>query len=283
MYTKTEKSKENKSRAVANSLTQKKNNEKPVSEIIDNRPKAKQSAQLQTMANTHITKEQQLIQKTGKHNKSTQLKSKVYTQKDQTYNFGSGKINVGEIMEVGLDPTDMRQGQSANLNTSQDEMMSAIRGQWGIKGGDLVKGHLWNDNLGGEAMNYNLYPITKAANSDHLGYVENAAKELIWNKRPIYYKVEVDAKPDINEAKADFDCEIRDWDPKTGALGKHVLPPVTIESDLNNVRANNEAYETYTGYYADRQKTPKKPKWAKKPKTKVGELTKQEFIDRQNQ
>ncbi len=213
-----------------------------------------------------------------------QLQTKLLSWQDQDYNFGTGSINVGKFMEVGLDPNNMQQGQSANLNTSQDQMMSAIRNQWGITGGELVKGHLWNDNLGGSAMNYNLYPITKAANSDHLGYVENKAKEYVWNHRkPIYYRVEVDANPDINDPKAEFDCEIREWDPNTDALGSLLFGPVTIESDLNDVGAYNEAYETYTGNPADRQKRPKKPKWAKNPKTKVGELTKQELLDRRNQ
>ena len=212
-----------------------------------------------------------------------QLKTQILSQQDQQYNFGTGSINVGKFVEVGLDPNDMHQGQSANLNTAQDDMMSAIRSKWGITGGGLVKGHLWNDNLGGSAMNYNLYPITKAANSDHLGYVENKAKEYVWNKQPIYYRVEVDANPVITDSKADFDCEIRSWDPTTGKLGSRLFGPVTIESDLNNVGAYNEAYETYTGNTADRQKRPKKPKWAQNPKTRVGELTKQELKERQNQ
>lgn len=212
-----------------------------------------------------------------------QLKTQILSKQDQQYNFGTGSINVGRFVEVGLDPNDMHQGQSANLNTAQDDMMSAIRSKWGITGGGLVKGHLWNDNLGGSAMNYNLYPITKAANSDHLGYVENKAKEYVWNKQPIYYRVEVDANPVITDPKADFDCEIRSWDPTTGKLGSRLFGPVTIESDLNNVGAYNEAYETYTGNTADRQKRPKKPKWAQNPKTRVGELTKQELKERQNQ
>lgn len=215
--------------------------------------------------------------------KTAQLSTIVYSEQDQDYSFGSKKMNVGKVMEVGLDPNDMEQGQSANLNTSQNEMMDAIRGQWGISGGGLVKGHLWNDNLGGSAMNYNLYPITKAANSDHLGFVENLAKHLVWGRQPIYYSVEVDAVPDITEPKAEFDCEVREWDPQTEKIGNLVSEPVTITSDLRDVGAYNEAYETYTGNPADRQKRPRKPKWAKNPKTRVGELTKQELWERENQ
>lgn len=232
----------------------------------------------------HVVQQAQGRVKPTMQMKPVQLKSQVFTQQDQSYNYGTGSINVGQVMEVGLDPNDMKHGQSANLNTSQDPMMSEIRQQWGIKGGALVKGHLWNDNLGGSAMNYNLYPITKAANSDHLGYVENKAKEYIWqHQQPIYYKVEVDGTPDINSAKAEFDCEIRAWNPNTNKLGNLLFGPVTIVSDLNDVGAYNEAYETYTGNPADRQKRPKKPKWATSPKTKVGELSKQEVWDRLHQ
>ncbi len=246
-------------------------------ETANESPQVRQLKAYQDLANTRT------ITNSGS-DQPIQLMTQIITQQDQTYNYGTGTINVGSVMEVGLDPNHMEQGQSANLNISQDDMMDAIRGQWGIVGGGLVKGHLWNDNLGGSAMNFNLFPITKAANSDHLGYVENKAKEYIWGqKRPIYYKVEVDGTPDINNQKTDFDCEIRDWDPVTGNLGGLLFGPVTIESDLGDVGAYNEAYETYTGNPADRQKRPKKPKWATAPKTRVGELSKQEAIDRANQ
>lgn len=214
---------------------------------------------------------------------SIQRKTTILSLKGQTYNYGTGKVEVGDVVEVGLDPQDMHQGQSANLNVGQNDMMTAIRTMWGIRGGDVVKGHLWNDNLGGSALNINLYPITKAANSDHLGYVENKAKECIARQIPIYYKVEVDAKPDITEPTADFDCEIRQWDPISGMPGKLLIEPVTVSSDLRTVHAYNEAYETYTGYVADRQKRPRLPKWLKSPKTRIGELTQQELWYRENQ
>lgn len=214
---------------------------------------------------------------------SIQRKTTIFSQKGQTYNYGTGKVEVGDVVEVGLDPQDMHQGQSANLNAGQNDMMTAIRTKWGISGGDVVKGHLWNDNLGGSALNINLYPITKAANSDHLGYVENKAKECIARQIPIYYKVEVDTKPDITEPIAEFDCEIRQWNPVSGNLGNLLIEPVTVFSDLRTVHAYNEAYETYTGNDANRQKRPRLPKWLKPPKTRIGELTRQELWVRTHQ
>lgn len=208
--------------------------------------------------------------------------TQILSQGSQMYTYGPGKtVETGSYVEVGLDPNQMLQGQSANLNTGQDEMMEYIRRKWNITGGDLVKGHLWNDNLGGDALNHNLYPITKAANSDHLGYVENKAKEYIYNGHPIYYRVEVDATPNIEEPIAEFDCEIREWNPNVpNAVGKNLFGPVTIYSDLRSVHAYNEAYVTYTGEKADRQKRPPKPYWLKSPKTKVGELSRDEWLNR---
>lgn len=46
--------------------------------------------------------------------------------------FARKKVEAGDVAEVGLDPQDMCQGQSANLNTVQNEMMTHIRTTWGI-------------------------------------------------------------------------------------------------------------------------------------------------------
>jgi hypothetical protein len=198
--------------------------------------------------------------------------------KGQTYDYDIGTVTVGKKMEAWLDYNSIPHGQSANLNKGQDEMMSAIRSCWGIVGGDVVKGHLLNDNLGGTANNNNLYPITRGANKNHLNYVENGAKKAFWvDKSPgIYYKVTVDADPDIESSTADFDCEIRYWNPSNNQLGPQVISPTTIPSDLEDVRSkdsDSSPFETYTGDDVDMISRPKKPKWALKPKTKVSELT----------
>lgn len=252
----------------------------------DNRPQAIMQNKLQNSANNSFRSVQLKAFTQGMNHSQpiVQRATKVYNDKSQTYNFGTGTVETGSVMEVGLDPKDMKEGQSANLNVSQDEMMGAIRDKYGIVGGNVVKGHLWNDNLGGSALNKNLYPITKAANADHLGFVENAVKTQIWtHQNPVYYSVEVDAEPDINDPSADFDCEVRAWDPLTEKIGKLLYPAVTIKSDLNDVGAYGEAYETYTGDEAERQKRPRKPKWAKNPKTTVGALTKLEYAERLKQ
>lgn len=63
---------------------------------------------------------------------SIQRKTTIFSQKGQTYNYSTGKVEAGDVAEVGLDPQDMCQGQSANLNTVQNEMMTHIRTTWGI-------------------------------------------------------------------------------------------------------------------------------------------------------
>ncbi len=79
MYAQVEKPKENKSRAVANSVAQKKNTVKPGFGFVNNRPEAvvqrtlqerannslqtKQASQLQAMADNHFTQQQKPIQK----------------------------------------------------------------------------------------------------------------------------------------------------------------------------------------------------------------------------
>lgn len=203
----------------------------------------------------------------------------VFEQKEQTYDWLYGRTNVGKIVRVGLDPDNMIQGQSANLNVAQDAMMCQIRKLWGIKGGNLVKGHLWNDNLGGSALNSNLFPITKAANSDHLYTVENVAKDYIYNrKRPIYYQVEVIANPNILSPKANFVCEIREWDPLTPFLiGNLLHGPVMVSSNLLNVGAYGKARVLNSWSKAKLYASPRKPWWIKNPKKKVYELTKPEL------
>ena len=234
----------------------------------------------------YTTKQQKPQQSRVIHNrlsssipKTIQKQTIVFEQRGQPYSWFGHSTEVGKVVEVGLDPWDMIQGQSADLNNAQDYMMDAIRYMWGISGGNVVKGHLWNDNLGGCALNNNLFPITKAANSDHLYYVENRAKTYVFNRVPIYYKVEVDAYPDITEPIAEFDCEIRKWSPYYPyEVGDLLVPPITIRSDLRDVGAYREAYETYTGSSLEREKRPKFPKWLKHPKTRVRELTKEELF-----
>lgn len=59
-----------------------------------------------------------------------------------------------------------------------------VRGRW------YVQGHLLNHNLGGPGMRFNMTPIAKRSNKEHLASVETAVKEQIANRKVLYYRVE---------------------------------------------------------------------------------------------
>jgi len=227
-------------------------------------------------------KQQQLMNSFAENAFVIQRKTEVKNT-GQSYNYEEGSVTVGKKMEAWLDPNDNQQGQSANLNTSQDDMMDAIRGRWDITGGDVVKGHLLNDNLGGKALNNNLYPITRGANKDHLGYAENAVKARVWKDNlGMYYEVNVQGTPHIDENVAYFDCVFKEWDTTQpgNTSGTTVLGPITVFSNLESVRDTGMVWNTDdSSMDVERTKPPKKPKNIK-PKTKVSELNKTERNDR---
>lgn len=131
-----------------------------------------------------------------------------------------------------LDNPDIRKGEDAGKNKDQNAMMGDYRLKTGLVGGQLVKGHLLNEYLGGKAKNSNLYPITDGANSDYLGYVENHVKKLVLAGRTVQY--EVDAGPrdgfscNTDCEKSQFKCHYKTIDNK----GESVDNSVTILSDI---------------------------------------------------
>ncbi|OYQ36203.1 hypothetical protein CHU95_05280 [Niveispirillum lacus] len=127
-----------------------------------------------------------------------------------------------------LDPAYPLQGQSAALNSDQDDMMSWIKSQNNINAAGAVKGHLLNDNLGGTAMNANLFPLTKAANAVHLKTAENDVKNKVWNDQtPTYYYVDAE----IGGGTIDkLTGEIGDWNMHTNKVSN--LRSFTVVSHL---------------------------------------------------
>lgn len=208
--------------------------------------------------------------------KTTQLKTTINNY-SQSYTYAKNKTQmVGKTMEAWLDPAQPIRGQSANLNTSQDDMMNTIRDSYGIKGGNVVKGHLLNDNLGGSALSNNLFPITKGANSAHLGYVENVAKLELWKQgQGIYYRVDVDGAANINTPEARFICLIKEWNPKTNKTGDQLLN-VGVTSNLNDYGSKGAYHDVEdmddSSEEVDREKNPKKPPGFSNPANSVGGL-----------
>lgn len=238
-----------------------------LAQLKNNRDEAQRLSAIQLMANAF-----------NGNDKAIQLKSKVVNS-GQDYSWGFNKTKVGHGMKAWLEPGSLVQGESANMNKDQDDMMHAIRFKHGIVGGDLVKGHLLNDNLGGKAMNNNLFPITRAANKQHLMTVENYAKKALWgDKTAIWYTVEVVGSPNINATQQGFKVAIGKWAGGTnyGAEDSAAING-TITSNLGAPKdydgSNTDELEKYS---ANTLKWAVANGLAKAPKTTVGSLTDQE-------
>jgi hypothetical protein len=188
------------------------------SSLIDNRPGT--VSQLKTIEPPSPTQGQSA---------PIQMKSKVQTT-GQTFSWGPHKTIVGSHMKAWLDPNYPLKGESANINTDQNAMMTALRAHYVINGGDLVKGHLLNDNLGGKALNNNLFPITRAANKQHLVTTENYAKAQLWTHgTPIWYTVGVSGKADANQHTHQFNVALGPWD-----MVKGIEHPAKVQGSITS-------------------------------------------------
>jgi hypothetical protein len=202
---------------------------------------------------------------------TVQLKSKV-SNTGQIFSWGVGnneKTMVGKTMEAFIDPDDKLHGESANLNTDQDPMMHWIKSHHGIKASGAVKGHLLNDNLGGKALNVNLFPITKAANALHLRTAENFVKNAVWNhNHGIYYRVDA-----TSGNPSTFTYKIQQWNPVTDTISGSVESN-TIYSDLGSPNdmdfANQDDIELVKAEMSNAAAF--KGNAAYHPATKVGDL-----------
>lgn len=77
---------------------------------------------------------------------------------------------------------------------------------------NVVQGHLLNDNIGGKGKYYNLFPLSKAANSEHLHSMESAVKKFIVNNKnnnnyAVNYNVSVSYNSS-NDGVHGFGCDI---------------------------------------------------------------------------
>jgi len=167
MYAQTVKSKENKSRAVANSIAQKKSNAKQGVGFMDNRPEA--------MA-------QRLIQEKVCSEVPIQMKT-VVDHTTGTFKFtdnlsgAASSETVGVEMTARLDSKNMPSGSGA---IGQNDLMRSLKNKYKLHDEDLNKGHLLADSLGGKGNPRNLFPITRKANLDHADFIEkHVAAEIL--------------------------------------------------------------------------------------------------------
>lgn len=191
MYEQVEKSKDNKSRAVANSVGQKKSNVKQGYGFVDNRLVAVTQRKLTEMFNSgQVINPTQIIQR------FTEIE---HTPGNLKYEDSDGDDQVAEVgmhMRAFLDPAHPRKGSEPGSGGDY-AIYTELRDYYD---GNFIKGHLLNADLGGIGIPDNLFPITSEANSQHkaweyfpktllIGQIEKY-KNTGTSKR-VYYEVNV--------------------------------------------------------------------------------------------
>lgn len=170
MYTQENKSNDNKSRVVANSVSQKKGNGKQGLGFVDNRPEAIIQKKLQGLVNDSsqgkkIAQMQPTTNVNGvsvNHDTRT-IQLVTVNVRNNINNYDSGWLDA-QTQSTGVDPGPQAEAQRvAN-----------------IAGGTWVGGHMVNDRLGGSGGFNNIVPITSAMNNQH-HTIENAAQNVVGN------------------------------------------------------------------------------------------------------
>lgn len=190
MYAQVEKPKENKSRAVADSVAQKKSNGKKGFGFEDNRPETTRQRRL---SNTI---------KLGDTRHVLQLMSEVeHTSGKQRYidAMGQNKSQImGKRMVAYLDPFDPLTGTES---TAFDRYGIYTDNSYLQNGKHLTAMHLLNAHIGGLAVDENLFPQWGSYNIGHLNEVEGCVKSKLISLSlhemteeygvRVYYEVEV--------------------------------------------------------------------------------------------
>ncbi|CAM4141152.1 hypothetical protein [Pseudoalteromonas byunsanensis] len=197
-------------------------------------------------------------------------------------------VTVGHTMNAWLDPADPVRGQSASVNASQDGLMAWIKSVYPqAKGPMSVKGHLLNDNLGGTALDNNLYPISKGANGKHLSTSENYVKNALWkHNTAVKYSVSVSGSTNYtsanaSNAKATFHATVSPWNDvtDTSKVGATAYT-ANITSDLGSpkIREATDGQGTALGNTSAYGLKPKQD-----PAKLVGDLSNDELQHRTDQ
>ncbi|MEO9531950.1 MAG: DUF4157 domain-containing protein [Crocinitomicaceae bacterium] len=175
-----------------------------------------------------------------------------WTSKPYEWKIGTQpkqKTTAGYKMTAFINPGEIPHGQKSDLNSSQNDMMEAIKkrlkptgAQWKTIGNKLVKGHLLNDHLGGPASDKNLFPISKGANGDHLYYVENKAKTLLRNSKGVYYDLVVKGDRDWTNNINSFETTVGEWDHTKSADSGNAknIEKRVVHSDLSDLLAKDK-------------------------------------------
>lgn len=89
-------------------------------------------------------------------------------------------VTVGREMHAELDPEDERNGSSTKQGGDVHvDLMQYLNRKWGTP---MVRGHLLNDHLGGLAVEENLFPISRKANTQHQQKFEKFVKYFVYDR-----------------------------------------------------------------------------------------------------
>lgn len=176
-----------------------------------------------------------------------------------------GKPTVGKKMEAQLDVADPVIGTATGAQWQWTRDLRRMYPQAGV-----VRGHLLNHDLGGNAIPSNLYPISTKANSAHSSQVEQPVKKLLNQAEVdvrsghagnlvkddanhyVHYEVKVGETKANDPQKASFDCAF-----KVGPTG--VATHVSVPSNLGT---DKDRYNASAGLIPGQAKVPPHPQWA---------------------
>ncbi|KAA6346930.1 hypothetical protein EZS27_005564 [termite gut metagenome] len=153
-----------------------------------------------------------------------QMKTDIrYGYSTLTYLNNPDPHRVGKKTTAILNPTNPVRGTSTSANTGAlSGLMTAIKRTELRKGfivnndrSNYVRGHLLNHDLGGQAIDENLYPITSKANHLHSMYVESPIKRRLAegkkNNRSFQYEVNVIYECIVQDLpRATFECKFKE-------------------------------------------------------------------------
>jgi hypothetical protein len=142
--------------------------------------------------------------------------------------------------EVGTEMTAV-----LNANSPVRGSATGAMTEWGqsvnrAHGGNVVRGHLLNHDLGGMGVPPNLYPISSSANSEHSLQVERNVKKQLnlavkAKDRTPFVAYTVNVTDRIDPIKATFRCR---WSPPEATRGDAIAKlgqEVDIKSDLSKI------------------------------------------------
>lgn len=169
----------------------------------------------------------------------TYIPGTYYYNYDENAHSFCSHDTVGKEMKATLDPNDPKQGSTTAAAWGvHKQLMERLKEIWNTGLFGIVRGHLLNDHLGGQAIPENLFPIARAANACHLYQVEGYVKHLVYNGRTVQYDVTVyneDGTQDFNEdnPRTIFHCEVDTVDSEPAV---HVS--YNVESDISKNSTN---------------------------------------------